>query len=523
MREITLWLVLFLAVSLSEWSMVQTLEERHALRSLLHVQCEAVVSVDAKLNVRSDGLDSLMEVSMMDQPIMDFLPNEEEQARVTKAFQKGKSSKQVILLPTTFIINGETVSVDLFIVYRASLEDSFLVGIRCLQENVPAASSLGVQIDLPPDLDDVAPMSSISDLSATHIPSGFGDLGSERGTERVFEVSALQSTSELVKLGLREHWIIEESVLSFKKSTQIAQGSFGKVRTASFCGAEVAVKEARRPLTSESSKKRALLELRVLRHLRHPNIIEFLGACIHSGAQGLKLSLVFPCIDEGLTADTMVGCINYQAKIPAAVRVMLVRILYDVSSALLYMHSLKPPVLHRDIKGSNVLIEMMADDEVRAKICDFGLSHHIGKPLQGGTLNMMAPEALLNGPATTAVDVFSFGRLTFLLATGHQPLLGMDRASIVQSARLGQDPDLDWPEEEQLNGCRQLANQCMQFAPENRISIDIVNDCLKQLLREAGGVFEDSGLNVSHTDVSEVSSGDPTSTRVSRKLQVLRL
>eukprot|EP00931_Biecheleriopsis_adriatica_P025168 TRINITY_DN15532_c0_g2_i1.p1 TRINITY_DN15532_c0_g2~~TRINITY_DN15532_c0_g2_i1.p1 ORF type:complete len:688 (+),score=80.62 TRINITY_DN15532_c0_g2_i1:275-2065(+) len=449
----------------------QLADERRALRSLLNVQCEAVVTVDTEHKVRSDGLDSLMEASVMGQPVIHFLPNEEEQARVSNAFEKGRSSNQVVLLPTTFVINGEAVSVDLFIVYRSSVGEAFLVGVRCLQEKVPVPSSSIAQIDVHP-----------IDLDEGSVASDLGDLGSERGTERVFEVSALRSTSELVKLGRKEHWIIEEDVLSFQKSIEIGRGGFGKVRTASFYGAKVAVKQARCPLTLESAKKRALLELRVLRHLHHPNVIEFLGACIHSKAEGLELSLVFQYVDQGITANTLASHINYEDGLSKSIRSGLLGILYDVSNALLYMHSLKPPVVHRDIKGSNVLIELLAECEMRAKICDFGLSHHIGKPLHGGTVHMMAPEALLKVPVSTAVDVFSFGRLTFLLATGRRPLMDMDRESIVKSATIGEIPQLDWPEEEQLPGCMQLANACMQFEPEKRISIGIVNNSLTQLL-----------------------------------------
>lgn len=89
-------------------------------------------------------------------------------------------------------------------------------------------------------------------------------------------------------------------------------------------------------------------------------------------------------------------------------------ILLDVTRAMTFLHESKPPILHLDIKPSNVLVERSLP--VRGKVTDFGLSQHMGTKKDGagriGTLKYMAPE-IMEGLAhyclAKPADVFSFG------------------------------------------------------------------------------------------------------------------
>eukprot|EP00811_Abedinium_folium_P034057 NODE_6972_length_1620_cov_6.072338.p1 GENE.NODE_6972_length_1620_cov_6.072338~~NODE_6972_length_1620_cov_6.072338.p1 ORF type:complete len:430 (-),score=102.59 NODE_6972_length_1620_cov_6.072338:329-1618(-) len=131
-------------------------------------------------------------------------------------------------------------------------------------------------------------------------------------------------------------------------------------------------------------------------------------------------------------------------------------LLTDVSNALRFLHAQRPPVVHGDLKGSNIRIECMstqtAHEVVRAKLLDFGLARLVvkGSPALGGTMNWKAPEVFMNQcePPQASADVFSFGRVVYLVGTGRRPLAGLTRAAIVNCAQKhGRVPPLVWPED----------------------------------------------------------------------------
>eukprot|EP00931_Biecheleriopsis_adriatica_P112896 TRINITY_DN8772_c0_g1_i4.p1 TRINITY_DN8772_c0_g1~~TRINITY_DN8772_c0_g1_i4.p1 ORF type:complete len:739 (-),score=80.87 TRINITY_DN8772_c0_g1_i4:237-2453(-) len=444
----------------------ELMEERESLHRLLGMQCEGVIGLDAIHTIRSGSMVAVTGKVMIGESLHSCLSDESEQERVSAALERAKEVKQATLCPTTFDTSGEKVFVDLFVVPRRSGAESFLVGVRCVQEQLPPVAPSG-------DIAALDVMNSPSEITCEDSMSvAVLSLAPTKVTEQIFDVSALQDISEIINIGKKEHWLISQDSLGLEQSKRIGQGGFGQVVSANFYGANVAVK-THHPRTRNGElqflSKEALLELRMLRHLRHPNIVGFIGALVGaSNLEDSQLALVFENISDGLTAVDLLKLLDYK-DLNCNHKVLLSTILVHVGSALLYMHGLKQPVLHRDVKASNVLIELLADGMVRAKLSDFGLSHIIGKDATGGTVSMMAPEALLGQHVSTAVDVFSFGRLLFHFVVGQKPLRTMDRNSIIQSAREGRVPALDWPEKDDVfPGCRQLSEACMLFQAERR-------------------------------------------------------
>lgn len=96
------------------------------------------------------------------------------------------------------------------------------------------------------------------------------------------------------------------------------------------------------------------------------------------------------------------------------------KILNGLASALLYLHEeCGDPVVHRDVKPSNVML----DADFNPRLGDFGLARLL-KNTQGvttmvaGTLGYMAPEVSYTGKATTESDVYSFGVVALEVVCG---------------------------------------------------------------------------------------------------------
>merc|ERR1712130_888061 len=77
---------------------------------------------------------------------------------------------------------------------------------------------------------------------------------------------------------------------------------------------------------------------------------------------------------------------------------------------LAYLHSQKPPVMHRDIKGANVLVNL----DCVVKLSDFGCSKRTDDTMSRtmkGSIPWMAPEVIMQEGHSTSADIWSFGCL----------------------------------------------------------------------------------------------------------------
>ncbi|KAG8950738.1 hypothetical protein FRC04_007157 [Tulasnella sp. 424] len=140
-------------------------------------------------------------------------------------------------------------------------------------------------------------------------------------------------------------------------------------------------------------KKRLGREIYVWAALRHSNVLEFLGFAFEGG----RPCLISPWCENG----TLSG---YLERHRSADRGSLV---CQIAEGLNYLHLQNPPVVHGDLKTANVLI---TKDHI-AKICDFGVSKHLGEGRTGFTTNgfvattirYSAPETLQEGTSRDVV------------------------------------------------------------------------------------------------------------------------
>jgi len=287
--------------------------------------------------------------------------------------------------------------------------------------------------------------------------------------EQMFTQSAnvTEKLARVVELGNAEHWRINEAEVKLLPDKALGSGSFGQVVMGIFCGVMVAVKIPRnQPKTSDIPRLPELCnELRVLRHVRHPNIVAVQGAVI--SPQQCSIALVMELI-KGMVLDAfvMLGPKGEQPDIPERYSLML-----GVCNALLYLHTRCPHIVHGDIKGSNIMAEPIVG-AVRAKLLDFGLSRVLtrnARPL-GGTLAFAAPEVVKRDrPVKCSADIYSFGRLVTFIATSTPPLCNMTKAQIKKALRRGAPPAPLWPQRCAFKrGCRGLVRACLSAEERER-------------------------------------------------------
>lgn len=94
--------------------------------------------------------------------------------------------------------------------------------------------------------------------------------------------------------------------------------------------------------------------------------------------------------------------------------------------------SLRPPIVHRDLKSPNLLV----DAAYTVKVGDFGLSRSkantfLSSKTAAGTPEWMAPEVLRDEPSDEKSDVYSFGVILWELVTLQQPWRNLNPTQVV--------------------------------------------------------------------------------------------
>jgi len=231
----------------------------------------------------------------------------------------------------------------------------------------------------------------------------------------------------------------------------IGGGGFGQVWRAKWRGTPVAVKvltgSAQRENVSTVILQEFAAEINMLRGMRHPNICLYMGASLDPpnraiitelAANGslwdaLRLPLQAPYVAaDGLTMAAWPlelydgsDLTNQLPPVDTWPWVLVKRVAFGAARGMTYLHSGVPPVLHRDLKSANLLL----DESYTAKVCDFGLSRLKAqeRSMTGncGTVQWMAPEILANQPYAEPADVFSFGIILWELLTAECPYEGM--------------------------------------------------------------------------------------------------
>ncbi|MQL90909.1 hypothetical protein Taro_023504 [Colocasia esculenta] len=199
----------------------------------------------------------------------------------------------------------------------------------------------------------------------------------------------------------------------FHPSNKIGRGGFGTVFKGTLTdGRQVAVKV----LSAESKQgiKEFVSEIDSITNVVHMNLVELLGCCI----QGTDRILVYDYAENGSLDRALLGSDNEMSKLDWNIRSA---ICLGTARGLMFLHEeLEPPIVHRDIKASNILL----DKDFVPKIGDFGLAKlfpdnvtHISTCV-AGTTGYLAPEYAMGGRLTKKADIYSFGVLVLEIVSG---------------------------------------------------------------------------------------------------------
>nr|POE93777.1 wall-associated receptor kinase 1 [Quercus suber] len=271
----------------------------------------------------------------------------------------------------------------------------------------------------------------------------------------------------------------------------LGQGGFGSVyRGVLADDTHIAVKKPK-GLDKTDLNQQFQHEICIISQVNHKNVVKLLGLCLHTDIP----LLVYEFISNG----TLFEHIHKTKSSFLRSWKNCLRIAEETASALNYLHSsADPPIIHRDVKSSNILL----DDHHTAKVSDFGASVLIPLGQNGlaiavqGTFGYLDPEYLTTGNLTAKSDVYSFGVLLIELLTGQNPCTFTrfgERSNLIQyfissleNKNLFQILNveaIDRIEREQILEVAKLIVNCLNSCGEKRPPMMEVVEVLAKLMR----------------------------------------
>ena len=196
---------------------------------------------------------------------------------------------------------------------------------------------------------------------------------------------------------------------------RLGKGGFGEVFKGIKDGVdEVAVKRIRILSASPAMIEQFKQEIDMISRLRHRHILQFYGACVQPRCLYMVTELMQKDLFSALRSDLRYQWTGIFGK----------EVLEGTAAGLHYLHSRRPPIVHRDIKSPNILLM----DGV-AKIADVGIARTKAASdmtaQRGFTIAWAAPEVIYRRRATEKIDIWSLGVIIWEVVSGKMPHPGL--------------------------------------------------------------------------------------------------
>ncbi|KAL2460627.1 Leucine-rich repeat protein kinase family protein [Abeliophyllum distichum] len=267
---------------------------------------------------------------------------------------------------------------------------------------------------------------------------------------------------------------------NFSEVNDVGSGGYGKVYRGTLSnGKLIAIKRAQKGSMQGGLEFKTEIEL--LSRVHHKNVVSLIGFCFEQGEQ----MLVYEYIANGTLKDSLSGRSGIRLDWMRRLRIAL-----GAARGLQYLHDLaNPPIIHRDIKSTNILL----DERLNAKVTDFGLSKLMDEPEKGhvttqvkGTMGYLDPEYYMTQQLTEKSDVYGFGVLLLELLTARKP--------IEKGKYIVREVKLEMDKTKEMYNLQQILDPGVNRPP------------MREVVKEIESIMELAGLNPNAESASTSAS-----------------
>ncbi|XP_068667528.1 leucine-rich repeat receptor protein kinase HPCA1-like isoform X2 [Aristolochia californica] len=294
---------------------------------------------------------------------------------------------------------------------------------------------------------------------------------------------------------------LKKATSNFSENNEIGSGGYGKVYRGMLPGPQmVAIKRAQQGSMQGGTEFKTEIEL--LSRVHHKNLVGLVGFCFEQGEQ----MLVYEHVPNGTLRESLTGKSGIYLDWKRRLRITL-----GSARGLSYLHELaNPPIIHRDVKSSNILL----DENLMAKVADFGLSKLLSDSAKGhvstqvkGTLGYLDPEYYMTQQLTEKSDVYSFGVVMLELITAKQPIekgkyivrevrMAMNNSEENYGLKELMDPTIR--NATNLIGFDRFVKLAMQCVEESAADRPSMNDVVKEIET----ILQNDGVNTNSSSAS---------------------